>query len=228
MQSRGVEKNRIVVAPNGVDLDAFAPGPADLALLGELGLEGALVMGYIGSFFHYEGLDLLVRIAGPLCRDFPELRLLLVGDGESMPALRKMAAESRAADRVIFTGRIAHARVSEYYRLFDLLVLPRRDTRETRLVTPLKPLEIMAMAKPLVASDIGGHREIVVDGMNGALFSSERAGDLAAKCGALLRDARARQDLGHRGREWVAEYRDWKVLVERYVDLYERLISTRI
>jgi PEP-CTERM/exosortase A-associated glycosyltransferase len=225
MRSRGVEKNRILVAPNGVDLDAFAPGPADPALLRELGLEGAIVIGYIGSFFHYEGLDLLVRIVEPLGRDFPELRLLLVGDGESMSALRKLAAESRVADRVIFTGRVAHARIADYYRLFDLLVLPRRDTRETRLVTPLKPMEIMAMAKPVVASDIGGHREIVVDGMNGVLFSSESTVDLAAKCRTLLRDARTRQDLGLRGREWVEGHRHWKVLVQRYVELYEKLTS---
>ena len=215
----------MVVVPNGVDLHEFSPGPDDPSLRNELGLEGATVIGYIGSFFSYEGLDLLVRIMPPLAAEFPMLRLLLVGDGESMPALKKLATELDVENRIVFTGRVAHSRTPDYYKLFDVMVLPRRETRETRLVTPLKPMEIMAMAKPLMASDIGGHREIVTDGLNGILFSSEDVDDLADRCRRLLQAPGECEALGLRGRDWVASHRNWNVLVKRYIALYERLIS---
>jgi glycosyltransferase involved in cell wall biosynthesis len=154
---------------------------------------------------------------------FPELRLLLVGGGEARADLERIARETDVANRVVFTGLVPYDLVPEYYRLMDILVLPRRDTRETRLVTPLKPMEIMAMAKPLVASDIGGHREIVVDGVNALLFTADHVDDLVSRCGQLLQNAWQRTDLGERGRRWVTEHRDWRVLVKRYIELYRQL-----
>jgi glycosyltransferase involved in cell wall biosynthesis len=107
------------------------------------------------------------------------------------------------------------------------MVLPRLDTRETRLVTPLKPLEIMAMGKALIASDIGGHREIVEDNLNGVMFKSEDVSDLAAKCLDMARNEPLRLDLGRRAREWVVAHRDWNVLIDRYVEVYDALTRDR-
>ncbi|MGC8603420.1 MAG: glycosyltransferase, partial [Desulfomonilaceae bacterium] len=172
--SRGIDSDKITIAPNGVDVRKFFPGKPNVMLIEKLGLKNKLVMGYIGTFFYYEGLDLLAEAFQILASTYPSLVLLLVGDGELMPKLRDFASKSDYSDRFIFTGRIKNDLIVEYYKLFDILVLPRRDAREANLVTPLKPLEIMAMAKPLVASDIGGHREIVTDGLNGVLFTPER------------------------------------------------------
>ena len=140
-----------------------------------------------------------------------------------MPSLRKMVADAGISDRVVFTGRVPHNEVTDFYRICDFLVLPRRDTRETRLVTPLKPLEIMAMGKPLIASDVGGHLEMVEDGVNGLLFKSEDVSDLASKCAMLAGNRDLRADLGTRARKWVEANRDWRVLVERYITAYEKL-----
>jgi PEP-CTERM/exosortase A-associated glycosyltransferase len=221
--SRGIQQEKIVIVPNGVDVRAFASGPPNVELQRRLGLQDKVVMGYIGSFFHYEGLHLLVQAMAGLAPEFPDLRLLLVGEGEVTPILKKMAQDSGIADKVLFPGRIAHAEIAEYYRLYDFMVLPRIDTRETRLVTPLKPLEIMGMGKSLLASDIGGHREIVIEGVNGLLFESENVQDLIAKCRALIENKEMRLDLGARGRKWVEENRDWSVLVQSYVKIYESL-----
>jgi PEP-CTERM/exosortase A-associated glycosyltransferase len=221
--SRGISPEEIFIVPNGVDVETFAPGERSARLVGRLGLEGALVSGYIGSFFYYEGLDLLVKAAAPLMERFPTLRLLLVGDGEHEAELRKMALDLGLSDRMVFTGRVAHEEIVDYYRACDLLILPRREGIETRLVTPLKPLEVMAMQKPVLASDIGGHREIVTDELNGILFRSEDVDDLVAKWGRLLEDEGLRRDLGVRARRWVEENRDWGVLVDRYVEVYNRL-----
>jgi len=158
-----------------------------------------------------------------LASKFPTLVLLLVGDGELMSKLKDFAAKSAYSDRIVFTGRIKNDLIVDYYRLFDLLVLPRRDAREANLVTPLKPLEIMSMAKPLVASDVGGHKEIVIDGINGALFHSGQVEDLVQKCEDLIPDETNRLRLGERSRVWVENNRDWNVLIDQYISVYREL-----
>ncbi len=221
--SRGVEPDKIMIAPNGVDVRKFSPGKPNDELIQKLGLKDKLVMGYIGTFFYYEGLDLLAEAFEILASNYPSLVLLLVGDGELMPKLKEFAAKSLHSDRFIFTGRIKNDLIVDYYKLFDIMALPRRDAREANLVTPLKPLEIMAMAKPLVASDIGGHREIVTDGLNGILFSPEQTDALVEKCGLLLGTVDSRIELGKRSRNWVIENRDWGVLIEKYISAYEKI-----
>ena len=223
VRSRGVAQDKIVLVPNGVDVKAFVPGPPSQSLQERYGLQDAVTLGYIGSFFHYEGLDLLVQAMAPLADEFPRVKLLLVGDGELMPRLREMAAQPSQSNRVIFTGRVPHQEIAKYYRLCDIFVLPRRDTRETRLVTPLKPMEIMAMGKALVASDIGGHREMIQDRFNGLFFGTGDVADLTARCRELIPNEAMRVEMGVRARKWVEENRDWSVLVQRYIDLYSRL-----
>jgi PEP-CTERM/exosortase A-associated glycosyltransferase len=224
MVSRGVDEGRIVVVPNGVDVGRFTPGAAPEALIERLGLAGKVVIGYIGSFFRYEGLDLLARAFSGLAGEFPDLRLLLVGDGELKGELESILTKAGTRDKAILTGKVKHSEVEDYYRLCDLMVLPRRDTRETRLVTPLKPMEIMAMEKALLVSDIGGHREIVQDERNGLFFKAEDVNDLTAKIRLLLTNQTLHQDLASRGRKWVKENCDWAVLVNRYIEVYERLV----
>ncbi|MFH1113842.1 MAG: glycosyltransferase [Pseudomonadota bacterium] len=221
--SRGIPENKIFVVPNGVDIAAFPLGDPDEELRRRLGLHDRLVVGYIGSFFRYEGLELLLRATFELAGQFPDLSLLLVGDGELSSELKLMASQAGCAGRVVFAGRLPHGRVLDYYRLCDLMVLPRLDARETRLVTPLKPLEIMAAGRPLVASDIGGHREIVQDGRNGILFKAEDVEDLKNKIAGLAQDAAGRRDLAQRARAWVEIHRDWAHLVELYRSMYEEL-----
>jgi PEP-CTERM/exosortase A-associated glycosyltransferase len=221
--SRGIKADKIVVVPNGVDTNKFTPGAPSRELVNSYDLEGKLVIGYIGTFFNYEGLDLLAQAFETLALKFPTLTLLLVGDGELMPKLKDFAAKSACSDRIIFTGRIKNDLISDYYKLFDLLVLPRRDAREANLVTPLKPLEIMSMAKPLVASDVGGHKEIVTDGINGVLFHSGQVEDLVQKCEALISNQSYRLELGKRSRTWVENNRDWSLLIDRYVRVYQKL-----
>lgn len=224
--SRGVAANKIRVVPNGVDVKSFEPSPPDSELQKRLGLEGKTVTGYIGSFFRYEGLDQLVKASAILAEEYPDLRLLMVGDGEMMPILRDEATKAGISDRVVFTGRVPHDKIADFYRLYDFMVLPRRDTRETRLVTPLKPLEIMAMEKPLILSDIGGHREIVEEGINGTFFRAEDTTDLAAKCRILMTDQDYARNLGLKGRRWVESNRDWAILVRRYLDAYQSLVNS--
>jgi PEP-CTERM/exosortase A-associated glycosyltransferase len=225
--SRGILEKKIRIVPNGVDVMAFKPGPAPTDLRERLGLVGRRVLGYIGSFFSYEGLDLMVRAMGPLSQKFPDLALMLVGLGEAEPQLRAISGEVGIADRVIFAGKVSHTQVVDYYRICDAIVLPRRESRETRLVTPLKPLEVMAMAKPLILSNIGGHREMVISGENGIFFKTDDVKDLVIKCSELLENTDLMNDLGQKGRYWVQKNRSWSELVQKYVEIYEELTEPK-
>jgi len=218
----------VVVIPNAVDLERFDDQtPPDPELRRRLGLEGATVLGFLGSFYAYEGLELLVEALPAILAQEPRARLLLVGGGPRREALEAAVERLGLEDKVIFTGRVPHEEVAGYYRLVDILVYPRRSMRLTDLVTPLKPLEAMAQGKLVLASDVGGHRELIRDGWNGVLF---RAGDPAALAEAAL-DLMSRRGEWDRfranGRRFVEEERNWPRSVGRYQALYERVLGER-
>ena len=167
--ARGIPAGRIGVMPNGVDLTLFGdPPPRDDALATQLGIApGAPVVGYIGSFYDYEGIDDLIAAMPLLRRSHPDARLLLVGAGEMESALRAAAANLVDPEAVIFAGRVPHGEVERYYSLIDVLAYPRKASRLTDLVTPLKPLEAMAQQRIVAASNVGGHRELIRHGGGG-------------------------------------------------------------
>ncbi len=221
---RGIGAAKVSVIPNAVDVAAFEMGGrADPALRAKLGLEGAAVVGFLGSFYAYEGLDLLIGALPRLLARRPEVRLLLVGGGPQEKALKALAASLGVADKVVFTGRVPHAEVNRYYDLVDVLAYPRHKMRLTDLVTPLKPLEAMAQGRLFVASDVGGHKELVRHGETGWLFKADDAEALAASLDELL----ARRDLwpalAAAGRRHVETERNWTRSAEGYVPVFRRL-----
>lgn len=222
---RGVAPDRIFHAPNGVDTDAFRPQPADAELSERYGLRGGIVIGCIGFFFAYEGIDVLVRAFAQLRSHRPDARLLLVGDGDMHDELRAQVRGLRLDAHVIMTGRVPHADVPRYYSLCDVLVYPRRRGPMMELVAPLRPLEAMSMCKPVIASDLGALREIVRDGDTGVLFAADDADSLTAALTALAADPALRDRLGAGGRRF-AEQRDWRHLAAVYARVYARLLGS--
>ena len=221
---RGIAPDKVFVSPNGVDMDLFGTPPGeDSAFALSLGLDDADTVGFIGSFYDYEGLDDLIAAMPMLLERRPKARLLLVGGGPMEDALRAQASASPAADRIQFVGRVPHDEVERYYALIDILAYPRKAMRLTELVTPLKPLEAMAQRKLVAASNVGGHRELIEDGVTGTLFP---AGDPAALAAALA-------DLFERRPEWegrrdvarafVERERNWSSNISRYAPVYQRL-----
>jgi PEP-CTERM/exosortase A-associated glycosyltransferase len=222
--ARGVPESKITVIPNAVDIDNFAFGvPGDDALRAELGLTGKRVLGFIGSFYAYEGLDLLLRALPAILQQAPDIALLLTGGGPQEENLKKLTQELGLQDHVKFTGRVPHAQVQRYYSLVDVLVYPRHSMRLTDLVTPLKPLEAMAQGLLLVASDVGGHKELIRDGETGMLFRAGDADDLARSVLRLLAMQDRWPQLREAGRRYVETERNWTNSVARYRDVYGRL-----
>ncbi|WP_077146120.1 TIGR04063 family PEP-CTERM/XrtA system glycosyltransferase [Sphingopyxis sp. KK2] len=224
--ARGVAADKIVVSPNGVDLELFGdPPPRDAALAGELGLgTGDAVIGFIGSFYDYEGIDDLIAAMPALAQAQPGAQLLLVGGGPMEEALKAQAAASPVASRIHFVGRVPHSQVERYYSLIDILAYPRKKMRLTDLVTPLKPLEAMAQGKLVAASDVGGHRELIEDGVTGTLFAPDDPAAIADALAGLLA-ARENWDAQRRiARIFVEKHRNWSSNILRYEPVYQRLL----
>ncbi|MDB5696643.1 MAG: glycosyl transferase family 1 [Sphingomonas bacterium] len=224
--ARGVSPGKVTVSPNGVDLTLFgAPPPRDAALAAELGLDGADVVGFIGSFYPYEGLDDLLAAMPALVAARPRATLLLVGGGPAEDALRVQAAASPVADRIRFVGRVPHTEVERYYGLIDVLAYPRKAMRLTDLVTPLKPLEAMAQGKLVAASDVGGHRELIRDGHTGTLFAPDDPPAIARALAGLFADRSGWDARRARARAFVEAERNWASNIGRYEPVYQRLVE---
>jgi len=222
--ARGVPADKIMVSPNGVDLGLFGdPPPPDTALRAALGLDGAEVVGFIGSFYDYEGIDDLIAAMPALVAARPDAHLLLVGGGPRADALKAQAEASPVADRVHFVGRVPHSAVERYYSLIDILCYPRKKMRLTDLVTPLKPLEAMAQRRLVAASDIGGHRELIRDGETGTLFAPDDPAAIAAALAGLFGDSQSWESRREAGRRFVEQERDWASNAKRYLPVYQRV-----
>jgi PEP-CTERM/exosortase A-associated glycosyltransferase len=223
--ARGVPPHKITVIPNAVDLDLFTVGGRpDPKLKLKLGLGSSRVLGFIGSFYAYEGLDLLISALPAIARQMPDVRVLLVGGGPQEAALKQQVMALGLKDRVVFAGRVPHGEVNRYYDLIDVLVYARHPMRLTDLVTPLKPLEAMAQGRLMVASDVGGHKELIQDGKTGVLFHAGNAGDLASKVVALLKYEQGWGSMKRNGRQFVEAERNWAASVARYRGVYGGLL----
>ena len=225
--ARGFSGGRIGIMPNGVDLDLFgAPPPRDTALGERLELGEGPVIGFIGSFYDYEGLDDLIAAMPHLLHSQGDARLLLVGGGPMAGALEAQAAASPAAHAIRFVGRVPHGEVERYYSLCDVMAYPRKASRLTELVTPLKPLEAMAQGTLVAASDVGGHRELIADGRTGTLFAPDSPEDCARALADLLAGRAQWDAIRAAARAHVAERHDWARNIRRYLDVYQALLGT--
>ncbi|MFA9429685.1 glycosyltransferase family 4 protein [Egicoccus sp. AB-alg2] len=218
-----VPRDRIRVVPNAVDPDEFTPEPPSPALRAGLGLPpDAVVVGYVSSLVGYEGVDTLIDALIELRHQGVPVRGLIVGDGQERGELANRIAAAGAETDVVMTGRVPHEAVRGYYDLIDVFVVPRRDDRVCRLVTPLKPFEAMAMQKAVVVSDLPALRETVPAEI-GRHFEAENPTDLAKVLGSLVEQPEERREMGLAGRRWVVENRTWDHMAERYLDLYRHL-----
>jgi PEP-CTERM/exosortase A-associated glycosyltransferase len=227
--SRGISGDKIGSVPNAVDINHFSlsAGP-DPELKASLGLAGCRVIGFLGSYYAYEGLDLLIAALPGILAKAPDVRLLLVGGGPQEANLKTQAAALGLADKVVFVGRVPHSEVSKYYDLVDLLAYPRHAMRLTELVTPLKPLEAMAQGHLLIASDVGGHKELIEDGQTGVLFRAGDIAELAAKAVATLDQPEKAAAMRANGRRFVEQVRNWPNSIANYKAIYGKALGRSV
>jgi glycosyltransferase involved in cell wall biosynthesis len=221
--ARGVRSDRVFVIPNAVDETFLQSDSEPIPLRRILDWSPTdVIVGLVSTLYPHEGVEYLVRAVAILRQRGHPVRLLIVGDGTERRVLTRLVDELGLGPITSFTGRVPHADVRRYYAAIDVFVVPRTNDRVCHLVTPLKPIEAMAAARPIVASAVGGLTEIIKDGITGVLVPPESADALADAIEPLLYDEPLRVRLGDAARE-AAGRRTWSANAQKYRTLYESL-----
>ena len=224
----GVPGMKILIAPNAVGGEYLLEPRSALEARRLVGLEpDAQIIGTVSSLVPYEGLDDLISAFALLAPANPKLRLLIVGSGVSLPSLQDQARRSGFAHRIVFTGLVPADRARAYHQALDIFVVPRKNLNVTRSVTPLKPVEAMASARPVVASALPALSEIVEDGRTGLLAAPGDPASLAATLDSLLADAARRKAMGDGGRERVLATRTWAANASATVQAYRAITGDK-
>ena len=221
MEARGVSTRKLFHVPNGVDVARFSPRTRDSSLGSQLGLNGVATLGFLGTLFPWEGISWLVQAAAELHKRGAAFKLLLVGDGADASNVTNAIRNAGAQSYISFLGRIPNDQVERYYSLMDVMVYPRRSIRLTELVTPLKPLEAMALGKPVLGSAVGGICELVEPEVTGLVFEPGNLESFCKQAERLLTDSELRLRLGQQAAQRIADEKDWATVVQRYAQVYD-------
>ena len=224
--TNGIDEEKITLLPNAVDIDKFKPRERNKKIEQKFGLNGMTTIGYIGSFTDYEGLDYLL-IAGAALKDKYEgkFKILMIGDGVVLDSLKNLSRELKLDNVVHFTGRIEHNNVLDYYSVIDVAVYPRKGMKVCEIVSPLKPLEAMAMEKTVIASNVKALSEMVKNNETGLLHEKDDIDGLTKLLEKCLNDKKLTKSLGINARKWVTKNRNWDAVSEKVSNLYKKLIK---
>ena len=223
IRAAGVDPSRIVVIANGVAEDFLAPGSEARAFRRELGVDGRLVLGFVGFVRAWHGLETAIDVIAERGEDL-DLHLLVVGDGPALADLRRQAAERGVAGRVTFAGLVPRSGIRRYIEAFDVALQPN----VVPYASPLKIFEYMALERPIIAPDAPNIREILQDEQTALLIRPERPEDMAAAVEKLARDAELRQRLAGNAKQALIDRRlTWCGNAERVVALAAPLLKKR-
>lgn len=226
---RGVPAARIEVIPNGVNIERFHPNRSVDALRRSLGLEAKTVVGFIGTFGPWHGVEVLVQAFARVLRRLPAmrdtLRLLLVGHGSRARAVTELIEHEGIGANVVMTGTVAQSAGPDYIALFDIAVAPTVPNPDGTpfFGSPTKLFEYMAAGKPIVASGLGQVAEVLRDGENGLLVAGGDIDALAQALIALVRDADLRSRLGGAARRDAERAHSDAARAEQLLQALQRL-----
>jgi len=229
LEGRGVAANKIVVNPNGVDVERFRPGVGGAEARRELGIRAdEVVAGFVGTFGPWHGVEKLAEAIKLIPVNEP-VRFLLVGSGSLHVEVEKRLEEEVVAGRVIFTGAVGHDRVPGLLDACDILVAPHVPLADGSefFGSPTKIFEYMAMGKGIVASRLGQIGEVLVDGETALLVEPGNVDELRAAMLRLVHDEGLRAALGIRARGTAEREHTWIKNAQRVVDAYKSLTGLR-
>jgi glycosyltransferase involved in cell wall biosynthesis len=224
----GIPDSHITIVPNAIDETQFTPMDPDPELRARYGLGDRTVIGYISTLdSKREAIDVLLRATAELVRAGLPVACLVVGDGKRRPDYEALASELGLGNAAVFTGSVPHEEVARYYALIDIFVIPRRNDRAAVFTTPLKPFEAMAMARPLLVSDLPALVDTAGHGERGLAFTADDPSALAAAARTLIEQPELQRKLGEAGREWVVRERTWTANGRRYRELFDAILENR-
>jgi len=231
---RGVQEEKIVTIPNGAP-SAYLSGNMDgreklganeerhLTVLEEIGRKKK-VIGYMGNIQQYEGLEILIRSIKQILAGGDKVHLLIVSNDGNIGFLKSLSEKEGIDSDCTIIGPISRQGVPHFYNCMDLVVIPRLgNSRMAELVTPLKPLEALALGIPLVISDTPAIREIV-SVERATLFESGNLADLSEKITRVLADDEGGLDKAEKGKKWVLENATWEISAQKTIEAYGKLL----
>jgi glycosyltransferase involved in cell wall biosynthesis len=204
-REHGVAPDRIVLTPNAANPEFFHPGVAPVRSVAGVRIDTGSVVGFVGTFAPWHGLDLLVQAFGRAAAQFDAARLLLVGDGPERSRIEQLVAQGGLTGKVVFAGTVPYEELPRYVAAFTMGVMP--DSNEYG--SPVKIFEYMACGKPVVVPDYAPLREVVAHRMQGLIFRRTDIDALTGCIEELLRDPALARELGARGRDLVVKDRNW-------------------
>jgi glycosyltransferase involved in cell wall biosynthesis len=217
--SLGVDAARVHVLPNGINPEAFHPGARDPAVGAELNLDGGPVLGFVGGLRPWHGVEALPALLERLVGRYPQLRMVIAGDGPLRAELERVLNERGLRDRVTITGLLAHEQIPAIVRHFDVAVAPYPQPEHEFFFSPLKIFEYMACGIATVAPDMGQIAELISHGRTGLLYPAGDLDALGACCEKLLGDAALRTAIGQAAARLVHEQFTWDRNAARILEL---------
>ena len=225
LASRGVEPDKLHVVPNAVDVNRFTPRPKRADLVANYGLEDRFVVGYISNLGPREGIDHLLRAVSLLRKKHPDIKCLIAGDGPERSVLDQLIEQLDIGDFVVMAGHVPNQNIEDHYALIDLFVVPRIDDRAARFVTPLKPLEAMAMRIPVITASLPALEELVQPGVRGLSFTPSDPSAIAETASELIKSPSALEKFSQSAFDWVAKERTLESNAGRYARILAPLLE---
>ena len=207
----GLNGDRIYVIANGVDIDKFKYKKKNKQVMNKYGLQSnQVVVGFIGSFNHWHGLDLLLDSFVNVVNIKKNVKFLLIGDGFNREVLEKSVAKRNIDHHVVFTGLIPHDAIPDYLSVMDIVLAPYPDL-DFFYFSPLKLFEYMAALKPVIATRVGQVKSIIKDGENGYLFNTDDISQFEKKLIVLIEDKKLRNKIGKEARKTILSDYTWEI-----------------
>lgn len=202
-QLGGVPLSKIVVLPSGTDTNLFRPLEKEECCQ-KVGLDPSFFyIGFVGTFFVHQGIDVLIDVAPVILEKFPNVRFLLVGDGPMMNSWKNKINQKGLQQVFIFTGQVPYKEVPEYIGAMDICIAPH--LRDSNQASPVKIFDYMACGRPIVASDIEVVREIVGDSKCALLVVPEMPKEIVDGIIKLIEYPEKRKLMGATGRTLVVK-----------------------
>lgn len=232
--SRGVAAARVLVNPNGVDPDRYRPDISGVDVRARHGLNDFIVLGFIGTFGPWHGAETLAQAYVALRRSNPALaarvRLLLIGAGARMQAVRQILSEGGAIDATVFTGLVPQEDGAAYLAACDVLVSPHVPNPDGTpfFGSPTKLFEYMAMGRGIVASNLDQIGEVLEHGKTALLTAPGDVDELAAALMCLAVDRELRDRLGAEARRTAVSRHTWRGHTARTIDRLRELVANQL
>lgn len=222
--AQGLPAKKIKILPNAVDTSRFTPMIPDEELKDSLGLKGRKVVGFIGSITVYEGLERLMDAVLELNAQGSNITMLVVGDGPHSAQLTRHYNLRGKHESIILTGRVPFNDVRRYYSIIDIMAFPRINAKVCQCVPPLKPLEAMAMGKPVIVSNMAALCEMVQHDKTGLICRADNTESLTEQLARLIENPVLYKRLAKNAADWVCKERDWKIIGNNILKQYENLL----